>query len=232
MTHICVGNTTIIGLDNGLSPRRHQAINWTNAGILSIGTLGANFSENVILIHISSLKKMHLKMSSGKWRPFSRPQCVKGYILTAMQGATSWMCKFVRRNMANVFTDMITCLKTKFLIIDLCHWNQWESLCIHRQVHDWNSHASSASRYWTRGDLPFEHMMTSSNGHIFRVTGHLCGEFTVPGEFPAQRPVTQRFNFFHLRPNKWLSKQWSSWWFETPSRPLWRHRNEMPAIIK
>ena len=26
--------------------------------------------------------------------------------------------------------------------------------------------------------------MTSSNGNIFRVTDHLCGEFTGPGEFP------------------------------------------------
>ena len=51
-------------------------------------------------------------------------------------------------------------------------------------------------------------MMTSSNGNIFRVTGHLCGEFTGPGEFPAQRPVTRSFDvFFDLRPNKRLSKQ-------------------------
>ena len=41
-------------------------------------------------------------------------------------------------------------------------------------------------------------MMTSSNGNIFRVTGHLCGEFT--GEFPAQRPVTRSFDvFFDVR---------------------------------
>ena len=32
-------------------------------------------------------------------------------------------------------------------------------------------------------------IMTSSNGNIFRVTGLLCGEFTGPGESPAQRPV-------------------------------------------
>ena len=48
-------------------------------------------------------------------------------------------------------------------------------------------------------------MMTSSNGSIFRVTGHLCGEFT--GELPAQRPVTRSFDvFFHLCLNKQLSK--------------------------
>ena len=51
-------------------------------------------------------------------------------------------------------------------------------------------------------------MMTSSNGNIFRVTGPLCGEFTGPGEFPAQRPVTRSFDvFFDIRPNKRLSKQ-------------------------
>ena len=50
-------------------------------------------------------------------------------------------------------------------------------------------------------------MMTSSNGNIFRVTDPLCGEFTGPGEFPAQKPVTQSFDvFFDLRPNKRLSK--------------------------
>ena len=51
-------------------------------------------------------------------------------------------------------------------------------------------------------------MMTSSKGNIFRVTGHLCGEFTGPGEFPAQRPVTRSFDlFFDLSLNKRLSKQ-------------------------
>ena len=68
--------------------------------------------------------------------------------------------------------------------------------------------------------------MTSSNGNIFRVSGPLCGEFTGPGEFPAQRPVTRSFDvFFDLRPNKWLSKQPRGWWFETLSWSLWRQCN-------
>ena len=70
VTHICVGNLTIIGSDNGLSPGRRQAITWTNVGILLIGPLGTNFSEKLIKIHIFSFKKIHLKMSSGKWGPF------------------------------------------------------------------------------------------------------------------------------------------------------------------
>ena len=69
-------------------------------------------------------------------------------------------------------------------------------------------------------------MMTSSNGNIFRVTGPLCGEFTGPGEFPTQRPVTRGFDvFFDLRLNKRLSKQPWGWWFETPSWSLWRQCN-------
>ena len=48
----------------------------------------------------------------------------------------------------------------------------------------------------------------------------------VPGEFPAQRPVTRSFDvFFDLRLNKRLSKQSWGWWFETLSCPLWRHCN-------
>ena len=70
MTHICIGNLTIIGLDNGLSPGRCQAITWTNVGILLIGSLGINFSEMSIEIHTFSFKKIHWKMLSGKWRPF------------------------------------------------------------------------------------------------------------------------------------------------------------------
>ena len=70
VTHICVSKLTIIGSDNGLSPGRRQAIIWTNAGILLTGPLGTNFSEILIKIHTFSLKKMHLKMSSGKWQPF------------------------------------------------------------------------------------------------------------------------------------------------------------------
>ena len=70
MTHICVANLTIIGPDNGLSPGRRQAIIWTNAGILFIGPWGTNLSEVLIGIQTFSFKKMLLKMSSAKWRPF------------------------------------------------------------------------------------------------------------------------------------------------------------------
>ena len=59
-----------------------------------------------------------------------------------------------------------------------------------------------------------------------------AGNSPVIGEFPTQRPVTRSFDVsFALRLNKRLSKQWWGWWFETLSRPLWRHRNVAPFSI-
>ena len=62
---------------------------------------------------------------------------------------------------------------------------------------------------------------------IFSAKLAICaGNSPVPGEFPAQRPVTRSFDvFFDLRLNKRLSKQSWGWWFETLSCPLWRHCN-------
>ena len=69
-------------------------------------------------------------------------------------------------------------------------------------------------------------MITSSNGNIFRVTGHLCGEFL------AQRPVTRSFDvFLDLRMNKRLTKLSWGWWFEKLSCPLWRHCNQSNRTI-
>ena len=70
VTHICISELTIIASDNGLSPGRRQAIIWNKAGLLLIEPLGTNFSEISIGIQTFSFKKMHLNMSSAKWRPF------------------------------------------------------------------------------------------------------------------------------------------------------------------
>ena len=65
-----ISKLTSIGSHNGLLPGQGQVIIWTNAGILLIGHLGINFSEILIEINAFSFKKMHLKMSSGRRRPF------------------------------------------------------------------------------------------------------------------------------------------------------------------
>ena len=68
---------------------------------------------------------------------------------------------------------------------------------------------------------------------IFSALLDICaGNSPVIGEFPTQRPVTRSFDvFFDLRLNKRLSKQSWVWWFETPSRPLWRHCNDKYMLI-
>ena len=70
VTHIGVSKIAIICSDNGLSPGRRQAIIWTKAEILLIRTWGTNVYEILKEIYMFSFKKMHLNMSSGKWRPF------------------------------------------------------------------------------------------------------------------------------------------------------------------
>ena len=54
-----------------------------------------------------------------------------------------------------------------------------------------------------------------------------AGNSPVTGEFPAQSAVTRSFGVSLVCAwiYKQLGKQWLGWWFETPPRPLWRHRN-------
>ena len=97
VTHICVGNLTIIGSDNGLSPGRRQAIIWTSAGILLIGHLGTNFIEILIGIQTFSFTKMHLKMWSAKWRSFCPGLSVlKKWIYSSKQKAHKTYTEMVR----------------------------------------------------------------------------------------------------------------------------------------
>ena len=61
---------------------------------------------------------------------------------------------------------------------------------------------------------------------FFALLALCAGNSPVPGEFPAHRPVTRSFDvFFDMSLYKRLSKQWWGWWFQTLSRPLWRHCN-------
>ena len=103
VTYICVSELTIIGSDNGLSPEWHQAIIWTSAGILLIGHLGTNFSEISIAVQTFSFKKMHLKMSSAKWRPL----CLSLNVLTHGSWDKSHkMCAILQTIFLNTFPSL------------------------------------------------------------------------------------------------------------------------------
>ena len=116
VTHICVSKLIIICSDNGLSPGRRQAIIWTNAGILLIGPLGTSFSEILVEIHAFSLKKMRLKMSSGKRWPF----CL-GLNVLSYQSDAAWsgaVIPKVRLHAEAVFRLQIPVIRVKGLIVD------------------------------------------------------------------------------------------------------------------
>ena len=68
-------------------------------------------------------------------------------------------------------------------------------------------------------------MMTSSNGNIFRVTGHLWEEFTGPGEFPAQRPVKRSFDVS-------LICVWISVWVKNSEAVENRHSDFLTCVFR
>ena len=167
VTHICVSKLTWPAPSHYLN-QWWIIVNWT---------LGTNFSEILIEILIFSFKKMRLKVSSAKRRPF--------------------------------------CLGCSVLI-----YAWWSSRHGGLGCHAPMGQKCEAFKSW-------RHMMTSSNGNIFRVTGLLCGEFTGHRWIPRTKASDANFDvFFELRLNKQLSKQSWGWWFETPSCSLWHQCND------
>ena len=87
------------------------------------------------------------------------------------------------------------------------------------------------SHRWSMDFLPkWQAMVTSSNGNIFSVTDPLCGEFTGHRWIPrttARDAEAWCFLWSARALNKPLSKQSWDWWFETTTRPLWRHCNNV-----
>ena len=98
-------------------------------------------------------------------------------------------------------------------------WIKWRSFYKHFEMHfRFSLSFLSVSKFTKRYS-----MMTPSDGNIFRGTGPLCGEFTGHRWIPLTKASDSEFFYLHL--NKRLSKQSWGWWFETPSRLLWRHCN-------
>ena len=99
-----------------------------------------------------------------------------------------------------------------------CIWKNFAHVKDNQTCHCASDATMNAMGNKTRDDF----MMTSSNGNIFSVTGHLCGDRWIP----RTKAVTRGFDvFFDLRLNKQLSKQSWGWWLETLSCSLWRQSN-------
>ena len=118
-------------------------------------------------------------------------------------------------------------LNILWAFIPLTKWIQ-SLICGHQSTFKSQKLTSWCQWYFTRQTWWRHRMETFST---------LLAILPVTGEFPAQRPVTRSFDvFFDLRLSKRLSKQSWGWWFETLSRPLWRHCSEIdcykPCIFR
>ena len=82
-----------------------------NAMILVIEPLGTNSNEILIEIHIFSFNKIHLKMSSGKWRPFCLVVRRAGLLWSQQDFEWRWSVPLFK---------CLTVLEFSFILFDLC----------------------------------------------------------------------------------------------------------------
>ena len=142
-----------------MSPVRHQAITWTNAGLLSIDPLETIFSEIPIKIQNFSFTKMPLKISSAKWRPF----CTGAGGVKMLLDPGFW---------------------STWRAVE--HW-QWRKLIMRTLQWRHNEHdgVSNHRRHDCLLNRLFRHR--SKKTSKLRVTRHCEGDSMVTGELPAQR---------------------------------------------
>ena len=166
VTHLCVSKLTSISSDNGLSPGRRQAIIWNDAGILLIGPLGTNFSEILMELQTFSLKKIRLKMSSAKCRPF----CLSLNVLRCV-----WLLMLLRvlrgkkgRNHSDSdtcsdLTEVNVCIyiqQNRNTVFDVDYWPKYATNCYNVTYFSVTT-KNSASRFCV--------CLRSPVGHVFGV---------------------------------------------------------------
>ena len=143
MTHKYVSKLTIIGSANDLSPGRRQAIIWTNAVILLTAPQGTNFNELLTEIHTLPFKKIHLKISSGEWRPF----CLGLNVLSKPAGYGLKRSIPDHNKTQNVFISFGICCAV-FLFMALVRYllmgkqgdNLWRKRLYKQRIWDWLGH--------------------------------------------------------------------------------------------
>ena len=73
-------------------------------------------------------------------------------------------------------------------------------------IHALNSMLGLVKLVGTKSPWGLDYMMTSSNGNIFRVTGHLCGEFTGHRWIPRTKASNaELWCFLWCAPNGWVN---------------------------
>ena len=157
---------TVISSGNGLSSVRCRANIWTDAWMALILFLGTNFTEFSMEIHIFSFKKMHLKMSSGKCRPF----CLGLNVLSPQQCETSCMSSSVihlfdkcwRPHIVDKYyahsNTMVTAIQFAIAAIFTMNWA--------RKLHNWDSAISVTNEIYGNQKYGLIHAMWLRYGDV------------------------------------------------------------------
>ena len=162
MTYICISNLTIIGSDNGLLPRQHHAIIWTNAGILLIQTLGTNFSQILNEIHTFSFKKIHFKMLSGKWMKILDENDVE---------KKKWKKKKLKKKLKKKRNQCVVPLEFTYGQFNR-KYSQYKLLNLECKLHIWKIGVMFSRGQWVNfswqylDDVPLVHVLIPSWAHF------------------------------------------------------------------
>ena len=124
-----------------------------------------------------------------------------------------------------------------YIIVDSCIIS-FNLNCIMQSKQFYNIATKVSSRkvllllviYLTAEGIP-NSMMTSSIGNIFRVTGHLCGEFTgVNSPHKGQWRGALMFSLIFVWINGWVNNREASD-LRRYRCPLWRHSNSQLDLV-
>ena len=102
-------------------------------------------------------------------------------------------------------------------------YDRWDVISTHYGCYIYEAHTAMPqtiliSALWYSDIFKSFVMMTSSNGNIFRITGHLCGEFTGPRWIPHTKASdAELWCFLWSVPEQKVSKQSGDWWSEPSS---------------
>ena len=170
--------------------------------------VGMRWTEHWCTMHDHQIFTLAVVMSQWKFLiPFSSAGTIAHLSIWLEQKIASIPCTW--------FENSLQCHVGLMTSKVIDHSIIWSPVCLGWQQQTYQS--STLLVPWCR------HQMET-----FSALLAICaGNSPITGEFPTQRPVTRSFDvFFDPSLNKRLSKQSWSWWFETPSRSLWRHRKE------
>ena len=205
---------------NGVSHIHHQAMTWIKGDLLSIGLPNINVSDIFydsnfcIADTVSKMTVERLSVPPHKG-PVTRSLGVHFYVnLNKLlhKWSSYWWLETPWRSCEVNVLDISK--ETNGLWISL-QFSNIDPLMV-------------ATRYELHISKYFYHDDIIKWNHFPRYWPFVRGIHRWPVNSPHKGPVTQSFDvFFDLCMNKRLNKQSWSWWFETPSRQLWRHCNDI-----